>query len=135
MSLRPLSKAGLPFLLLYQLEMGVGQDAGQGAEDPQRLRARRAEVTGGKGCDREAGRLEKTREEKSGAHLVEGQRVVEEQVTSNQGDAKLEMTEHVVADRRDSQGKSDTLKPMKNQRLSEPRRSPGPQRRAVCQDT
>lgn len=35
--------------------------------------------------------------EKSSTHLVEGQRVVEEQVPSDQSDAKLKMTKHVIA--------------------------------------
>lgn len=91
--LRPLSQPALPLLLLGQLEVGVGQDPRQRAEDPQRLTQRRqAEETEDKNGADPGGE----------AHLVEGQRVVEEQVSSNQSDAELEMAKHVVAERRRS---------------------------------
>lgn len=79
--------------------MGVRQDASQGAEDPQCLSLRRAEINS---CT-----LESARRGNSSTHLVEGQRVVEEHVPSNQSDAKLKMTKHVIAVG-ESQGSSNT---------------------------
>lgn len=52
--LGPLSKAVLPFLLFQQFKMGVRQDASQGAEDPQCLSGRRAEVTETNSCTLES---------------------------------------------------------------------------------
>lgn len=74
--------------------MSVGQDAGQSAEDPQTLRAAgRQEVRAKPGvCP-----LKNHQAEIRKTHLVEGQGVVEEQVTADQSDAELEMAKHVVA--------------------------------------
>lgn len=75
--------------------MSVGQDASQSAEDPQTLRAAgRQEVRAKPGARPPT---QKYQAEIRKTHLVEGQGVVEEQVTPDQSDAELEMAKHVVA--------------------------------------
>lgn len=74
--------------------MSVGQDANQSAKDPQTLKAAGRQKVREKISN---STTQKYQVEIRKTHLVEGQGVVEEQVTPNQCDAEFEMAKHIVA--------------------------------------